>query len=296
MMNNARLKREFMRQKDGYLFILPQMILFLVFMVYPVISGLRLSFYSVSFTGEKFVGFENYKELFMDPIFRNAVMNNLKFVVLVTGLSVVFGLFISTAVFDKTNRYMSFIRTSFYMPVMITMVAYSITWLWMLNPAMGFVNYLLSTMGIENINFVGNKTYAVYILIIVMWLFNLGQAVILYLAAIIGIPQALFEAAKIDGTTRFQLIRHIIIPLVNPTTFYFIILCMIDIIKVFLVVHLMTAGGPNYATTTLMYMCYNEAFTMNNMGKASAIGMLMFIIVAALSIAMMARFKLYGNK
>ncbi|HEY5584746.1 MAG TPA: sugar ABC transporter permease [Ruminiclostridium sp.] len=291
MIYKAKLKKEFLKQKDGYLFILPQMLLFLVFMVYPVFEGLRLSFYNVGFVTKTFVGFRNYIELFKDSIFIKAVLNNLQFVLIVTTLSVVFGLFISTAVFDKTSKYMSFIRGCYYLPVMITMVAFSITWLWMVNPAMGLVSHVLNSIGIQNVNIMGNSTVALYILIVVMWLFNLGEAVILYLAAIIGIPQEQFEAAEIDGASRFMVIRFIIIPLVSPTTFYFVILCFIDVIKVFLAVHLMTAGGPNYATTTMMYLCYQEAFVMNNMGKASAIGMMMFVIVSLLSIIAMTRLK-----
>ena len=174
---------------------------------------------------------------------------------------------------------------------MITMVAYSITWVWLLNPVMGLINYILIKLGIPGINFMGKGSIALYILIYVMWLWNLGQAVILYLAAILGIPQTVFEAATIDGASRLQVIRFIILRLVRPTTMYFTILCLIGIINVFAVIQLMTAGGPNYATTTMMYYCYNEAFVMNNMGKASAVGMIMFFIVAALSVFALSQFR-----
>jgi multiple sugar transport system permease protein len=291
MTGAALIKREFLRQKDGYLFILPQMALFLVFTIYPAISGLRLSLFRVSFVKQTFVGLTNYAQLLADPIFIHAILNNLQFAVIVTVLSNVVGLFIATAVFDKSTKYMSFVRGAYYLPVMITMVAYSITWVWMLNPAMGLINYIFSILGVPNINFMGNGTIALYILILVMWLWNLGQAVILYVAAILGVPQAVFEAATIDGASRFQVIRYVIIPLVRPTTMYFTILCLIGIINVFAAIQLMTAGGPNYATMTMMYYCYNEAFVMNNMGRASAVGMVMFLIVAGLSVFALRQFK-----
>jgi multiple sugar transport system permease protein len=284
MTSAARIKREFIKQKDGYLFILPQMALFLVFTVFPVFSGLRLSLFSVSFVRQTYVGLRNYAELLADPIFIRAIFNNLQFALIVVVLANVIGLFISTAVFDKSTKYMSFVRGAFYLPVMITMVAYSITWVWMLNPAMGLINYLVGVFGLPSINFMGDETVALYILIFIMLLWNLGQAVILYVAAMLGIPQSVFEAATIDGASRFQVIRYIILPLVRQTTMYFTILCLIGIINVFAVIQLITAGGPNYSTMTMMYYCYNEAFVMNNMGKASAVGMIMFFIVASLSI------------
>jgi len=120
--------------------------------------------------------------------------------------------------------------------------------------------------------------------------------VILYLASILGIDQTLFEAAQIDGASRFKVIWHIIIPLVKPTTFYFMLLCFIDTIKVFLVVAMMTSGGPDYSTTSMMYMCYQDAFVNNDMGRASAIGMIMFGIVLILSLCAMTQFNVVKKK
>ena len=289
-MRQKLLSNSFAKQLSGYLFILPQMLLFLVFMVYPIFAGVVMSLYRTGINSKRFVGIQNYIRLFSNELFIKSTINTVQYVLGVGILTVVVGLFISTAVYDKSIKYMSFVRGACYVPVMMTMVAYSIVWLWILNPAYGLVNYYISAAGGERINFLGVIGYVKFILIIVIWMFNLGQAVILFIAAMIGIPQTLLEAARIDGASKFQSIVHIILPLVKPTIFYVIILIFIDVIKVFLAIHLMTAGGPNYETMSLMYLCYDEAFVRFNMGNASAIGLMMFILSLILSLV---QFKLF---
>jgi multiple sugar transport system permease protein len=259
-------------------------------MIYPVFSGFVMSLYRTGLNSVRFVGIQNYIRLFSNKIFIKSTINTIEYVLGVGLLTVVGGLFISTAVFDKSVKYMSFIRGCCYVPVMMTMVAYSIVWLWILNPAYGLINHYISIAGGERINFIGIVKYAKPILIVVIWLFNLGQAVILFIAAMIGIPQTLLEAARIDGASKFQSICKIVLPLVKPTIFYVIILIFIDVIKVYLAINLMTAGGPNYETMSLMYLSYDEAFVRYNLGNASAIGVIMFILSLILSLT---QFKLF---
>ena len=143
-------------QLSGYLFILPLMALFLVFMVYPVFAGFVMSLYRTGLASVRFVGLQNYVRLFSNNLFITATINTVQYVIGVGILTVVVGLFISTAVFDKSVKYMSFIRGACYVPVMMTMVAYSIVWLWILNPAYGMINHYISAAGGERINFMGN--------------------------------------------------------------------------------------------------------------------------------------------
>ena len=289
-MRRKQLIYAYPKQLTGYLFILPQMALFLVFMVYPIIAGFIMSLYRTGLASVRFVGLQNYVRLFSNELFIRATINTVQYVFGVGALTVIVGLFIATAVYDKSVKYMSFIRGACYVPVMMTMVAYSIIWLWILNPALGLVNHYISMAGGDRINFMGIVGYAKPILIVIIWLFNLGQAVILFIAAMIGIPQTLLEAARIDGASKFQTIIRVVLPLVKPTVFYVIILIFIDVIKVYLAINLMTAGGPNYQTISLMYLCYDEAFVRFNLGNASAIGVMMFILSLILSLG---QFKLF---
>lgn len=277
-------KRNLRKSLTGYTFIMPQLLLFLIFMVYPIIEGIRLSLYKINYQTETFVGFENYKILFKDPIFVKSMINTIIFVVFIVGLTVIFGLFVASSVFDKNAKYVSFIRGSYYIPVMVSMVVMSMVWNFLLNPANGLIPYLARGVGINSVNFLGNKNLVKPVIIFITFAINVGQAIILYIAAMIGIPQDLFEAAEVDGVNRFHTITKILIPLVRPTTIYIIIMNIIAVLKIFVVIQLLTGGGPNNASTTLMYYLYNNAFKYNRLGVASAVGVIMFVITLVLSI------------
>ena len=280
------------KQKWGYLFIAPQMTLFLIFLVYPVLEGIHLSLYDIKVLDKEWAGLGNYVKLFQDEVFRKALVNTLAFVFWGTLFTVVAGLFISVSIFDKAPRYVSVIRGSFYLPTIISVVVLSIVWSWLLNPAMGIINYYMAEMGMERVNFMGNVKFAMPVLIFMVWLVNIGQAVILFVAAMQGISGDILAAAEIDGSSRFQKIIYVILPMIKNNVVYLMVLSIISIIKVFIAIDLMTRGGPNYATTTMMYLCYQEAFKNNKLGSASAIGVIMFMVVLLLSITQFKTFRM----
>lgn len=268
----------------GYLFILPQMIVFLAFLVYPILEGMRLSLYQINYQNEKFVGFANYTTLFNDPVFFKAVFNTIVFVVFIVLLTVVFAMFVASAVFDKNAKYVSFIRGSYYIPVMVSMVVMSMVWSFLLNPANGLISFLYRDMGMGSVNLLGNQKSVMPVIIFVTFATNVGQAIILYIASMIGVSKELFEAAEIDGASRWQVIMKILIPSVKPTTTYITIINIIAVLKIFVVIQLLTGGGPNNSSVTLMYYLYNNAFKYNQLGVASAVGVIMFIITLILSV------------
>ncbi|CAM3212388.1 carbohydrate ABC transporter permease [Vagococcus fessus] len=278
---------------SGYLFIAPQLLLFLVFILYPVFEGFRMSFFQSSYQGETFVGFDNYRHLIADPVFLKSIFNTVIFVVAIVFLTIAFGLFVATAVYDKSSKYISFIRGSFYLPVMVSMVVMSMVWNFLLNPANGLISYLLSNMGVSDVNLLGSKVWVMPVIIFVTFVGNVGQSIILYIASMIGIPEDYFEAAQIDGATRWQRIRKILIPLVRPTTLYLTVINIIAVLKIFVVIQLLTGGGPNNASVTMMYYLYQNAFVYNNTGVAAAVGVIMFIVALALS---MPQFKTFGKE
>lgn len=263
---------------------MPQLLLFLIFMVYPIFEGIRLSLFKINYRKESFVGFENYITLFNDPVFVKATINTVIFVVFIVALTVIFALFVASAVFDKNAQYVSFIRGAYYIPVMVSMVVMSMIWSFLLNPANGLIPFLARQMGLSAVNFLGNKVYVKPVVIFVTFVTNVGQAIILYIAAMIGIPKGILEAAEVDGASRIKIIFSILIPLVRPTTIYIIIMNIIAVLKIFVVIQLLTGGGPNNASTTLMYYLYNNAFKYNRLGVASAVGVIMFLITLVLSV------------
>lgn len=277
-------------QTAGYLFIAPQMLLMLIFIVYPVIKGFKMSLYKVYGMDSYFVGLDNFKALFEDAVFVKSILNTVFFVVAIVLLTIIFALFVSTTVYDKNARYVSFIRGSYYLPVMVSMVVMSIVWNFLLNPSNGLVSYVFQQMGAGHVNLLGNPKTVMPIIVFVTFVGNVGQAIILYLATMIGISPDYFEAAQLDGATRRQRIRHIIIPLVRPTTAYLIVINIIAVLKIFVVIQLLTGGGPNNASVTMMYYLYQNAFVYNNTGAASAIGVLMFMIALILSVPQLRSF------
>lgn len=276
--------RVFKDNLTGYLFIAPQMLLFFVFMLYPIFEGIRLSLFDVNYQGNTFVGLDNYKQLFSDPVFIQATINTVIFVVAIVTLTVVFALFVASAIFDKNARYVSVIRGSYYIPVMVSMVVMSMVWSFLLNPANGLIPYLGREMGFDHLNLLGNKSAVLPVIIFVTFAGNVGQAIILYIAAMIGVPKSLFEAAEVDGANRLQVIFKILIPSIKGTTVYITILNIINVLKIFIVIQLLTGGGPNNASTTLMYFLYNNAFRYNRLGIASAVGVIMLIIALVISL------------
>ncbi len=288
-----RFGEEFKETLTGYLFVGPQLILFLLFIVYPVFEGFKMSLYRQTYTEDIFVGLDNYKELFADPVFMKSVFNTVIFVVAIVFLTIVFGLFVATTVYDKSSKYISFIRGSFYLPVMVSMVVMSMVWNFLLNPANGLISYLLGNAGVEEVNLLGSSTWVMPTIIFVTFVGNVGQSIILYIAAMIGIPEDYFEAAQIDGATRWQRMTKILVPLVRPTTLYLIVINIIAVLKIFVVIQLLTGGGPNNSSVTMMYYLYQNAFVYNNTGVAAAVGVIMFIVALLLSVP---QFKAFGDK
>ena len=278
-----KLKDTMRENISGYVFIAPQIILFLVFLVYPIFEGIRLSLFKINYQSETFIGLGNYEKLFNDPIFVKSIINTMIFVVFIVALTVLFAMFVASAIFDKNAKYVSVIRGAYYIPVMVSMVVMSMIWSFLLNPANGLIPFLARKLELS-VNFLGDTHWVLPVIIFVTFVTNVGQAIILYIASMIGVPKELFEAAEVDGASRLKVIFKVILPMVKPTTIYIIIMNIIAVLKIFVVIQLLTGGGPNNASTTMMYYLYNNAFKYNQLGIASAVGVIMFIITLLLSV------------
>lgn len=264
---------------SGYLFIAPQMILFLLFILFPVVEGIRLSLYEVTNTRKFWVGLENYQSVLNDPLFHKALLNTGILIAGITVLSVALGFLISAIIMHSSSRFVSFIRGAFYLPTVLSMMVLSLIWRWMLNPATGVLTYLMGRIGLPAVNLMGDVQYVLGLIIFMVWLLNVGQAIVMYTAAMAGVDESLYEAAKIDGAGKWQQVFHITRPMVASTTSYLVVINIISSMKIFVVIDMMTGGGPSYASTNLMYLLYIEAFRSFNLGRASAIGVIMFGIV-----------------
>ncbi len=277
-MNKKKLRRTLAENLKAYLFVGPFVALAGAFMVYPIVSGFVTSLYNTKWAGDVFVGLKNYIDIFTKDVYLLSIRNSLLFVITVVPLLIVIGIWIAGSVFDKIPRYVSFVRICLYIPVIASMVVMSIIWRYILDSQTGLVKYFSMLMGTESVNLLASQKWALILVIFILFTMNIGQSVLLYIADMIGIPKELLEAATIDGASRWDLFRHILIPLTKPTTIFVFITQTSAVLKVFIVIQLLTKGGPNYGTTSMMYLLYQEAFENSNTGAACALGVLMFLI------------------
>jgi multiple sugar transport system permease protein len=265
------------------LFVLPSLIGFIVFFLFPVLSSLILSFckwdLASGFSNIKFFGIENFKAIFTDQWFSDSMKNSLIF----TAATVIIGISLSLVLAVILNKMVYFkdsIKVMFFMPYISSAVAVAIVWMVVLQPSYGPVNMFLKSVGIQHPpNWLADVHWALPAIIGMYIWQNLGYNMVVYAAGLSAIPAELYEAAEIDGASSFKKFTAITIPMVSPTTFFLVIMGIINSFKVFDQVQVLTQGGPGTATTMLALYIYREAFQFYNMGYASAAAWAMFVII-----------------
>lgn len=279
----ARLKRR--NDFSGYLFILPSMVFFVTFVLYPMIKGIIMSLYKFRGRRETFVGLENYIKLTSDNVFLKSMGNTMFIVLIAVPVVVVLSLFIAINIYNKSAAVRSFFRGVFYLPAVSSVVSITVVWLWIYNPDFGILNYVLKSINVvdSNIQWLGNSATAIYAIIIVLITTSIGQPIILYIAALGNVPVELIESAKIDGASNWVIFKNIIWPLITPTTLYIVVTTTINSFQIFALIQLMTAGGPNYSTSTIMYLVYEAGIKIQDYGKASAMGVVLAAVIALIS-------------
>ena len=267
----------------GYAFVAPALILFLVFQIYPLFRTAVLSFKEFVDTSFVPVGFRNYLELARDPVFLKSILNSTLFVAVNVPVIAVFALVVSFAIYRKSKRALSFYRIAFYLPSVASIVTICIVWKNLLNPIYGLIVYLLGLVGLPPVSLLGSG-YAFWTICLILFFINAGMSIILYVAAMQGISAEVTEAALIDGAKRSTLFVRIIVPLVQPTTLFVVIINTINMFQSFALVNLLTKGGPHYATTTIVFQLYNTAFWLQRYGLASAMGIVLGLIISVISV------------
>ncbi|BAS28292.1 carbohydrate ABC transporter permease [Limnochorda pilosa] len=280
-----RWKRNATREAlEGYLFVLPKMLLFAAFLVAPVVMGVRMAFQNVGPLESSWVGFDNFREILSDAIFWRALRNTAVYTLVTVPGNVMLALVLASLIQPLGNRLQTFFRAAYYLPAVASAVVLAMAWKWLFDSDYGLFNYALSLLGLSRVEWLILPSVALWSIILMALLSPPGSGVILYLAAMNGIPRELYEAADIDGATGLQQWWRLTVPLVMPTTLYIVVMSTIGSFQVFTSVYVMTGGGPGNATTTIVTEIYNSAFRFFNFGKASAEAVLLFLIVAALAV------------
>jgi multiple sugar transport system permease protein len=248
----------------------------IVLTIGPIVASFLLSFTDWDLLGApRFIGLRNFEELFADTTFWRAVQNTIVF----TTLSVPLGMALSLGLAMALNRKLrgiGFYRTLFLLPLVASSVATALIWGLMLDPVAGPVNYLLGQAGLPQPGWLGDTFWAMPSIIIMSIWKGFGLNVVIFLAGLQGIPNELYEAAQIDGAGRFARFRHITLPMLSPTTFFVLLIALIASFQVFDSTYVLTKGGPQDSTITLVYYVYQTGFQQLRMGYASAISYVLF--------------------
>lgn len=266
-----------------YLFIAPAVLLFLAFILYPIISSLLLSFQTRIGPENVFVGFENYARLFGDRLFYTALGNT--FLILIVQVPIMLTLALGLAVLlnSALGSLKGFFRVAYFMPAITALVAYAIIFAILLNQDFGAINYLLSLVGIDPVPWLTSGFWAKVSLILALTWRYTGYNMVIFLAGLQGISQDLYEAAAVDGATRWRQFVSITVPQLRPVILFTVVLSTIGTLQLFDEPFVLTDGGPNNATLTIAMYLYQNGFQFFDFGYASAIAYVLVVLIAALS-------------
>ncbi|WP_242527395.1 carbohydrate ABC transporter permease [Ktedonosporobacter rubrisoli] len=275
------------RNLGGYLFLLPALFVFALFVWYPVILGIMMSFQSIDLINPAiWVGLKNYLHIFADPLFVIAWRNTLAF----TGFALLFGYFIPiilALLLNEMRHGKSFFRLVFYLPVILPPIVTVFLWRWIYNPDSGLLNALLNLVHVASGLWLESPVTALPALVVVATWSSAGSTMLIYLAALQGVPSMLYEAAEIDGANLWARLWFITLPSIRPIMLLMLVLQIIGTMQVFIEPFTMTNGGPQNATISVLLLIYNYAFQQSDFGGASALGVILFLVLAVFALIYM---------
>ncbi|MFO7323830.1 MAG: sugar ABC transporter permease [Chloroflexota bacterium] len=281
------------RRTAPYLFLLPSFALLLVFSLIPFVQGLYFSLTDYPLLqSPKFVGLDNFARLFRDPLFVASLKNTLVYMIATVALRVILGLAVAVALNGPLRGRVVF-RAIFYLPVIAPLVTVSVIWRVIFDTYSGVLNAGLELLGIAPIPWLTSTAWAMPAVIIMSVWKTFGWNTVIFLAGLQGIPQQLYEAAAIDGASKWRSFIHITLPLLRPTILLAVVTSTISASQVFDQVYVMTGGGPGYSTMTLGQMVYTAGFQNYEMGYASAVSVILLLISLALTLV---QFKFLGQE
>jgi len=267
-----------------YLFLIPAGIILTLFFFIPFLESFLLSFqnYRQDIYNPQWVGLNNYFELFNSPVFWKTLINTFIFLIGAVPILVVLPLIIAVAVNQKL-RGINLYRVLIYIPVIVSLVVAGIAWKW-LYASSGLLNYLMSLIHISKIGWLTDPKIAIYSVIAVTVWKGLGYYMVIYLSALTTVPKELYEAADIDGASEFKKHLNVTVPCLMPAIALVSTISAISAMKIFVEIYIMTNGGPMNSTKTIVYYIYQRAFENLDLGYASALGVVLLILIMALSI------------
>jgi multiple sugar transport system permease protein len=276
----ARRRVPAQEQATGWAFVTPAVAIILLFGAVPIVWSLVMSFQrnNLLSSNTPYVGLRNYRAMVHDPIVAQAVQHTLVYTALFVPGTMAIGLFLAVAM-NRQIRFISLYRTAAYATMAISTISEAVVFIWLFDPSYGIVNYFLSVLHIPPQPFLNSPSQALYVIVaMTIWGWT-GFAVVIYLAALQGVPQVLIDAAAVDGASRWSTFRRVTLPLLSPASLFLAVWLTINALQLFDEVYLSTSGGPLNSTTVLVYYLFEQAFQNFNFGYASAIAYFLFLII-----------------
>jgi len=268
----------------GWLFVAPAVVLIGIFGLVPIVWSAIMSFQANDLVSTpSWVGLANYQALVKDPVFMASVRHTLVYTALFVPISVAGSLLVAWAL-NRKLRGVRFYRLAVFVPVITSTVATGIIFLWLLDPVFGLVNYFLSLVGLPEQGFLQDTNQGLICIVFMTVWGWLGFDVIIYLAALQGIPQELMEAAQIDGAGKWSSFRNVVLPFLRPATLFLIVWSTISALQLFDEIYVTTRGGPLGSTTVIVYYLYQQAFQFFNAGYGAAIAYVLFLAILIITI------------
>lgn len=279
----------------AYAFLAPALIFFATFVLFPLLQGIYTSLFNYTYKTFEFIGVGNYVRLFQDEVFLKSLRNTVVIVIGIVPVILLFSIFVATNIYEMRPFLRSFFRAIFFLPVVTGTVSVTVVWRWIYDPFSGILNYISKGLGLieRDVMWLGDSKTALICIMVVLLTTSVGQPIILYVASLGNIPRSYIEAAKVDGATNWQVFRKIKWPYLMPTTLYIIVISTINSFQIFSLIQLLTSGGPNYATSTVMYLVYEKAFKLGQFGYAASMGVILAIVIGTFSVI---QFKYFGKE
>jgi multiple sugar transport system permease protein len=271
------------RHKWSYFFIAPSMILFFLFIAYPVAQAVVLAFQKVDLRGGTWIGPKNFQDLGASKLFWSSMQHTFIYAIFVVVAWISSSMVVASLIQPLSNRVQALFRAAFYLPNVVSIIVIALVWIWIFEPDYGFFNYLLGVFGLPHVLWLQNPDIALWSIVLSTVLVVPGTGVVLYSAAIGSIPRDYYEASDVEGATALQKLIHITFPLLKPTTLYLTVIYTIAGFQIFERVYIMTGGGPINATTTIVQLIFQTAFNDFNFGRASAEALILFAVIASFS-------------
>lgn len=275
---------EMWRERWAYVFVGPAVIIFLIFRIYPAFRAIQFSFMRITPQAMSWTGLDNLRDLSQDSVFWSSMKVSFMYALGFVPFGLVIALLLSVLIFRVRDSLQSSFKASFYLPRVASAVVIALVWQWIYEPVFGLANHLIGLIGIEPQLWLSDRSLAVPALIVMELLTAQGPSIILLTAAMGSIPRELYESARLDGAGVVSEFFKITLPLLRPTLLYVIVTSTINAFKFFTPVFVMTKGGPYFATSSLVYYMYELAFYRFEFGKASAVSLILFIILLIISL------------